>query len=195
MDKGLRISKRITTACILWFAFCAAAFSNAGFNILFLLIALPIAGIWGIIWFMRLMIYWSHQYRANNKIISTKHVWIYWALEPTILIVSLALSNLGVFSFIRFVASEQALINYAENVRAGKVDLAFEFQHPPRQVGLYTVTVTDLLPDRTVRMITSSHSVMDRAGFANSPNNPPPKRGEDSYKYIHGQWWYWYESW
>ncbi|WP_427501398.1 hypothetical protein ACQE3E_06765 [Methylomonas sp. MED-D] len=194
MDKDLSTSKKTAIACILWFALCAVAFSNAGFNIFFL-IALPIAGIWWMVWFVRLMIYRSRQYQAKNKNISTKYTWIYWALEPATLIVSLVLSNFGVFSYIRFMASEQALTNYAEHVRAGKVDLAFEFQHPPRQVGLYTVTVTDLLADGTVRMITSSHSVMDKAGFANSPNNPPLKLGEDSYKHIYGRWWYWYESW
>lgn len=41
----------------------------------------------------------------------------------------------------------------------------------------------------------SLHRLLDRAIFANSPHSPPPRLGEDSYKHIHQQWWYWYESW
>jgi hypothetical protein len=177
---------------IVWLAFCATAFSNAGSNILLVLVALPIAVSWGIFWLIRLVMSMRKKQQDEGKI---KRPLAFWLFEPAVIILPLALSLLGVFSSARFALSEQALVDYVENVRAGKVDLAFEFNHPPRHTGLYTVTFTDLLPDGTVRMLTSAHRVLDRAGFANSPHDPPPRQGEDSYKHIHQQWWYWYESW
>lgn len=182
------------SACAIWFILCALLFSNAGSNIL-LILAVPMAGLWGIIWFFRWMHYLHIQQFGTDQQKARKKPKYYWIVEPATLVLSLALSMSGAFSFIRFLASENALTSYSDSVRAGKVNLAFEFQHPPRRVGLYTVTITELLPDGTVRMITSSHSVLDRAGFANSPNNPPATQGEDLYKHIHGQWWYWYQSW
>ena len=158
-----------------------------------LVIAIYASGTWGLIWLIRLIVSLGRQRQGKGKF--PKHHLLFWLFEPTVIVVSLVLSQLGVFSYIRFVLSEQALSSYVENVRAGKINLAFEFNHPPRQVGLYTVSLTDLMPDGTVRVITSTHGIMDKAGFANSLHNPPPRQGEDSYKHIHQQWWYWYESW
>jgi len=177
---------------MMWFVFCIIAFSNVGFNMLLVLIALPVTALWGVVWLVRLVIALRRQHYAVTVI---KNNLSYWLFEPVIVVLPLVLALLGVFSSARFLMSEQALSNYAEHVRAGKVDLAIEFNHLPRRVGLYSVTFTDLLPDGTVRMLTSSHGLLDRAGFANSPHSPPPRQGEDSYKHIHQQWWYWYESW
>ena len=177
------------TVGILWFIFCMIAFSNAGLNIL-ILGALPVAVIWGLVWLVRLIVSVRRQRQGGSHV---KNSLTYWLFEPAVIIVPLVLSLLDVFTFARFALSEQALVSYVESVRAGKVNLTFD-NHPPRHVGLYTVTFTDLLPDGTVRVLTSSHGVLDRAGFANSPQTPPPKQGEDSYKNIHQQWWYWYEK-
>lgn len=175
-----------------WLVFCMVAFSNAGSNILLVLLALPIALAWGMTWLVRLVI-WMRKKKSDEQV--ARRGAVYWLLEPAVVILPLVFAQLGIFSAARFAMSETALSNYAESVRAGKIDLKFEFNHPARHVGLYTVTFTDLLADGTVRMLTSSHGVLDRAGFANSLANPPPKQGEDSYKHIHRQWWYWYESW
>lgn len=123
------------------------------------------------------------------------HPIAYWALEPAVALLVFLLALSGVFFHLRFMISERSLTRYADDVRAGKIDLAFEFTHEPRRVGLYVVTVTDLLPDGTVRVITSKHGVMDKAGFVQSSQSPPPRQGEDSYKHIRGQWWKWYQSW
>lgn len=189
------IPKLTTIACILWFVFCAVAFSDAGSDFLSVLIALTIAALWGSIWLIRLTVYWLRRRSGNRQPEIVSRPAIYWTLEPIVLIVNLALSSLGVFSFIRFAISERSLTHYVERVRSGEIVLASEFNHPSRQVGLYTITVTDLLPDGTIRMITSSHSLLDRAGFAHSPANPPPRQGEDSYQHLYGHWWYWFESW
>ena len=189
------IPKLTTIACILWFVFCAVGFSDAGSDFLSVLIALTIAALWGSIWLIRLTVYWLRRRSGNRQPEIFSRPAIYWTLEPIVLIVSLALSALGIFSFIRFTISERSLTDYVERVRSGEIILASEFNYPSRQVGLYTIAATDLLPDGTVRMLTSSHSLLDRAGFAHSPANPPPRQGEDSYQYLYGHWWYWFESW
>lgn len=173
---------------VAWFLFCVVAFSNAGFNMLLILVALPVTVIWGLVWLIRLIVYLKRQ---RSGVVVLKR----WVIEPVFVILPLFLALTGVFSSARFALSEQALSDYAEQVRAGKVDLVFEFNHPSRWVGLYSVTFTDLLPDGTVRMATSPHGLLDRAGFANSLHIPPSRQGEDSYEHIHQQWWYWYESW
>jgi hypothetical protein len=175
----------------LWFIACAVAFSNAGSNTLIFIMTIYIAIAWGIIWLIRLGVSFWKQRQGKGE----KHSLLYWVFEPSAVVLTLALAFLDVFSFVRFALSEQSLSSYAENVRAGKVAHVFEFQHPARQIGLFTVTRTELLPDGTVRLITSSHGVTDRAGFAHSVSSPPPNQGEDSYKHLHQQWWYWYESW
>ncbi|MDO9365488.1 MAG: hypothetical protein Q7T58_03965 [Methylotenera sp.] len=177
---------------VAWFLCCVVAFSDAGFNMLLILVALPVALIWGMVWLIRLIVSLKRQRSATVEV---KRSVVYWLAEPVIVLFPLVLALTGVFSSARFVLSERALSDYVEQVRAGKVDLAFEFNHPRRQVGLYSVTFTDLLPDGTVRMLTSSHGLLDRAGFANSSHTPPSRQGEDSYEHIHQQWWYWYESW
>lgn len=193
-DETLRKRYRyVILAGGIWLLFCIMAFSDAGFNILFILLALPIALIWVLFWFVRLIIAIRRQQGQGER--NVKKILAHYMIEPTLIAVPLLLAYVGVFSSVRFMLSEQALSNYAEQVRAGNVNLAFEFNHPSRRVGLYRVTFTDLLPDGTVRVLTSSHGVMDRAGFANSSHEPPPRRGEDSYKHIHQQWWVWYESW
>ncbi len=177
---------------VAWFLFCVVAFSDAGFNMLLILVALPVTVIWGLVWLIRLIMSLKRQRRGVAEV---KRNIFYWLIEPVLVILPLVLALAGVFSSVRFALSEHALSVYAEQVRAGKVDLAFEFNHPKRQVGLYSVTFTDILPDGTVRILTSSHGLLDRAGFANSSHIPPLMQGEDSYKHIHQQWWYWYESW
>jgi hypothetical protein len=177
---------------VVWFLFCVVAFSDAGFNMLLILVALPVTLIWGLVWLIRLILSLKRQRRG---VVEAKRNISYWSIEPVFVILPLVLALTGVFSSVRFALSEHALSVYAEQVRAGKIDLAFEFNHPKRQVGLYSITFTDILSDGTVRVLTSSHGIFDRAGFANSSHTPPQRQGEDFYKHIHQQWWYWHESW
>ncbi len=89
------------------------------------------------------------------RTITLTRSWIFWSLEPAILLLCLGLASTGVFFHIRFAASQNALDRYVVGVRSGDIDTQFEFNHPTRRVGLYNVTSTDSFPDGTVRMITS----------------------------------------
>ncbi|NOT84731.1 MAG: hypothetical protein HOP02_08145 [Methylococcaceae bacterium] len=185
------LSRLVILMSLIWFILCAIGFSDAGSNIPLIVVSVYISLAWVMIWVIRL---WRKRFRKSD-LNTLKRPLLYWLLIPSAIVLPLLLGYLDVFSLIRFKLSEQALCSYVGNVRAGKVDLAFEFDHPPRQIGLYTVTVTDLLPDGTVRFITSSHGIFDKAGFAHSPKHSPPVLGEDSYKQINQQWWYYYQSW
>lgn len=171
---------------ILWFVFCMIAFSDAGTNILVFFAAAAIVGIWVTVWLVRLFIFWRKCQKARLRP---------WLVEVATMILPLLLAYSGVFSAVRFTLSKPSLTNYVADVRAGKVNLNFEFSHPARQIGLYSITITELLPDGTVRIITSSDGLLNSAGFANSPHSPPLRQGEDSYKHIQQRWWYWYQSW
>jgi hypothetical protein len=190
-NKMRTLSRPTILICVLWFTLCTDAFSNAGSNTFAFIMAIYVAGAWGVAWLIRLgvSIWKQRQGKGEQRPLP------YWLFEPSVVVVTLALAFFGGFSYVRFALSEKSLLNYVEGIRAGKVALDFDSQHPARQIGLYTVTLTELLPDGTVRLITSSHGVTDRAGFANSVSSPPPNQGEDSYKHLHQQWWYWYESW
>jgi hypothetical protein len=195
MAKKPVISEFVIAACMLWFIFCSVAFSNVGHDALTILIALCLAGIWMAIWFTRLAAFLTRLRSGKEQQMSRRFLVVYWGIEPTVLVLSTSLSAFGVFSGARFALSLPSLETYIEPVRSGEFDLVFEFQHPPRYIGLYSVTATELLPDGTVRMVTSPHLVLDRAALANSLSNPPPRRGEDFYRNVYGHWWYWYESW
>jgi hypothetical protein len=189
-------SKGTAAMSLLWLLMCATMFSNAGFKVLNIFVIMAFAGIWGVAWLIRLGTYqWRIRRRTSPQVRHQQRSLAYWVAEPATALLVLGLAWSGAFFHIRFAISEPLLSRYVERVRAGKVNLAFEFHHPPRLVGLYVVSITDLLPDGTVRFITSGDGVMNRAGFAFSANSPPPRQGEDSYKHIRGQWWIWSESW
>lgn len=190
-SKALEPSSLTQLICLLWFVLCGIGFSDAGSNTLLLVLCFYIAFAWGLSWLIRLMLVLRK--KRDSSIL--KRTWRYWLIIPATLFLPMLLSQLGIFALLRFKLSEPALVEYVEQVRTGKVNIAFEFEYPPRQIGLYTLTVTNLLPDRTVRFITSSHFILDKAGFAHAPNNPPKPQGEASYQQINQQWWYYYQSW
>jgi len=179
-------------ACMAWLVLCSIAFSNAGAETLVLIGMCFAATVWILVWLVRLLYEFLQRRRRRDAPTRPRR---YWLVEPLFLVACLMASHLGVFAQLRFALSESALMIYVAEVRSGASGRDDEFHHSPRRVGLFTVTTTDLLPDGTVRMITSSHGLLDRAGFAHSPSQPPPERGEDTYVPIKGQWWIWRESW
>lgn len=190
--RNFRSLSRFTVfLCLLWFVLCGVGFSDAGTNTLLIVICFYVALAWGLSWIIRLILVW----RKKNDLNSLKRPLVYWLIIPSAIFLPLLLSNLGGFCWVRFKLSEQALVKYVGEVRAGKIDLSYEFEHPPRQIGLYRITVTQLLPDNTVRFITSTHNFLDKAGFAHSPKQSPLKQGEDFYQQIDQDWWYYYQSW
>lgn len=183
------------TVCICWLVFCAVAFSNAGYSVLVLLTAIVVAGTWMLIWLIRLVVFLVRRRRGKTGGLGLKNAMIYWGVEPLALIMGVSLAALGAFSIVRFTVSVPALNAYVDEVRGGRVNLAYDFNHPTRYIGLFAITRTDLLSDGTVRLITSADGLMSRAGLAKSPSFHPPRQGEDSYRNLVGQWWYWRESW
>lgn len=177
-----------------WLLFCALAFSNAGTSVRQLLMAVMIGGAWMLVWLIRLAWFfwrWARSARAERKPFSGPR----WASEPLALMLCVLLAWLGVFSAARFALSLPALNAYAAAVRAGQVDLHYEWNHPPRRVGCYVISRTELLPDGSVRVITGEDLLLDAAGFAHRPAGTPRRQGEDRYRPIAAGWWYWQESW
>jgi hypothetical protein len=187
----MKRENKVLIPCIVFFIFCAVASSNAGSELVSSIATLLIAAIWILIWTIR----FSFAYLNSKKSKAQKLSASFWAIEPTCILLTLLVIYAGLFSLIRFSLSENALSQYAADVRSGKINVDFEFFHEKKRIGLYQLTITEHLSDGTVRFITSSHNLLDSAGFANSESNPPMKRGEDSYKHIYGNWWVWYRSW
>jgi len=177
--------------CFIFFILCAVASSNAGSDLISSIAILLIAAIWTLIWIIR----FSFSYVKSKKGQAPKLSASFWAIEPTCIVLTLLVVYSGLFSLVRFALGEHALSQYAADVRSGKINVDFEFVHEKKRIGLYQLTITEHLSDGTVRFITSSHNLLDSAGFANSESSPPMKRGEDSYKHIYGNWWVWYRSW
>ena len=178
-----------------WFVFCAYAFSDAGINVLFIILAVHITGIWLAHWLFRLMRFLRLTRKHPDTRENLKHQLLPWCIEPLVLIVVGVLAGSGVLADMRFAASLHSMNAYAGKVRRGEVNLNFEWFHPTRDIGLYSTSLTELLEDGTVRFITSSAGLMDRAGFAHSPNSEPMRQGEDSYTHLYGKWWIWRKSW
>lgn len=187
----MKKENKILIPCAVFFIGCAIASSNAGSDFFSSIAIVVIAAIWILIWAVRLGLSYMKSKKGKTPKLSAS----FWAIEPTCILLTLLVAYSGLFSLIRFTLAEQALSQYAADVRSGKINIDFEFTHEKKRIGLYQLTITEHLSDGTVRFITSSHNLLDSAGFANSESNPPQKRGEDSYKHIYGNWWVWYRSW
>jgi hypothetical protein len=174
--------------CALWVALVIALFSDAGV-VVFAHHAV-IAFIFG--WLV------TYAFRLNRYFRSSKKdqkidfsLILYWGYEPLILLIFLAFAYSGMLKQARFHMSYTALNQYAKDVNDGKVDMNFDFHHPVRQIGLYSTTTTDQLPNKGVRFVTSSDGLFSKAGFAYFPETAPPVKDENSYRHIDGSWWLW----
>ena len=176
---------------IIWVAICSFVFSNAGSNILYVAAIIYAVAGFIIFWLIKASFLYKQLKVAR---VSSRHFY-FLICEVFAFLFPVALAYIGFFAYIRFSLSEQALMSYVKDVKNGKVDLNFEFTHPDRIVGLYRVSYTDILSDGTVRVITSPDGLFDAAGFTYSYRTPPPRAGEDSYKPIKRNWWYWRRSW
>ena len=116
---------------------------------------------------------------------------VFWSFEPIAFLFILVLVHSGTMMLARLYISSSALEQYAKDVHEGKVDIAFEFTHPSRLIGLYSISITDAMPDGGVRFITSGDGLFGKAGFAYYPNGEPPNREENTYNHIYGPWWQW----
>ena len=180
---------------IIWVLLAVILLSDSGVAIISFFVALSFTFIWLIVWLSRFIIVWLSRSKRNNKF-----KWrdfssvVFWGFEPIAFLFILVLVHSGTMMLARLYISSSALEQYAKNVHEGKVDIAFEFTHPSRLIGLYSISITDAMPDGGVRFITSGDGLFDKAGFAYYPNGEPPKREENTYNHIYGPWWQWKEG-
>ena len=178
----------IVVLSCLWVFVCLTNFTNSGISTPNAVMAFYLALAWIVVWIVRIVA--QRRGKKENPEIPRKHLWL---AEPAIIAVGFLFSYYP-GPYLRFFLSESSMENYVENVRSGDVDLNFEWHHPVTTIGLYSTSITDLLEDKTVRFITSSDGIFDRAGFAHSIKGPPMARSQNSYRHISGNWWYWRQS-
>lgn len=162
-----------------WAVLATFLFGDAGSGFIGIFVALAYAFIWLLNWAGRC----SRRDRAASAAL--------WSFEPIAFLLVAAFAYSGSLLLARLYLSAPALERYALDVNAGKVDLNFEFSHPLRWVGLYSISVTETLPSGGARFITSGDGLFDKAGFAYSPNGEPPARVKNSYTHLYGPWWQW----
>ena len=117
-----------------------------------------------------------------------------WGTEPLAFLLIAALAYIGAFGFMRFALSASALERYARSASSKQPQAPAgspTFSHPPRRVGLYTVSATEPLPNGAARFITSESGLFDSAGFAFHPNSAPPQADKNTYERISSHWWKW----
>lgn len=180
---------------LLWLVFVIVAFSDTGSSMVAVLVLLYGAVLWGVVWLIRFVIWGFRVRRGKRPAMPARAAWRYWGVEPAAFVLSVALIGSGVLMQARFHLSAFALQGYVEDVQAGRQSTFGFEQAKPRQVGLYTIYETELLPGGMVRIITSSVGMGDNAGFVFSPAGEPPRLGRDYYTHLSGNWWHWYRSW
>jgi hypothetical protein len=174
--------------CVLWILLTTYLFSDAGIIVFAHHVVIAFSFGWLITWAVRLNRYFRSS-EKNQKINFSQM--FYWSYEPLILLTFLALAYTGTLKQARFHMSYAALNQYAKDVNNGKVDMNFDFYHPVRQIGLYSTTMTDQLPNKGVRFVTSGEGLFTKAGFAYFPETAPPVKDKNSYTHIDGSWWVW----
>jgi hypothetical protein len=174
--------------CALWIALVTALFSDAGIAVFAYPLATAFIVVWIIVWAVRFIKNLRNSHDAQKT--STASV-LFWSFEPLLMLAFLALAYTGTLKQARFHMSYAELNQYAKDVNDGKVDMNFDFYHPRRQIGLYSTTMTDKLPNKGVRFLTSGEGLFTQAGFAFFPETAPPVKDKNSYTHIDGFWWLW----
>jgi hypothetical protein len=175
----------------LWTCLATVLFSDAGFSTLSWYVVLVFLASWLVTWSFRFGRSWLGIRRDTSVKWNAKSSLLFWCCEPLVFVVIAAIAYSGALTQCRFWLSSFALERYVKDVRGGKINVDFEFAHPSRQVGLFSVSITDALPYGGVRFITSSSGVFEKAGFAHFPNGDPPFKSKNSYTHISGSWWKW----
>jgi hypothetical protein len=115
-----------------------------------------------------------------------------FGFESLAIVLSVVLLVFQVPTIIRLKLSESALKEYVREVQTRY--LTKKMQVSKRSVGLFEIRETELLEGKIVRMITAA-DFLDDTGLVYSPDRVPPVRGEDGYRHLYGDWWYWHRSW
>lgn len=181
---------------IIWALLAAILLSDSGLDIISYLKAFAFSLVWGIVWASRLVRF-GLQSRKNKAIRrDAPSPVIFWGFEPIAFLLIAALVYSDTLMLARFYLSSAALEKYVHEVQDGKIDmpLEFEFGHPARSVGLYSIFLTETMrPNGGIQFLTSGDGISDRAGFAYYPNGQPPHRDKNLYTHIYGPWWKWQE--
>jgi hypothetical protein len=176
-----------------WWIFILIAFSNAATDLFVVMAVLFIAMCWGVALLIRVVLtigsHMSPEMRARSEL---RISWS-WAIETFTLFGSFCLISLHIPFILRIKLSEPDLAAYIRAVNDPKLTDRVT-KYPSRRVGLFQIKETERLDGGIVRMITTD-AFLDDAGFVYSPNRQPPIRGEDSYRHLYGDWWYWHRSW
>ena len=182
---------------LFWLTFVLIAFSDAATHYLTVVAAMWVIGLWGLSWIARVIIAIVGVLisRLKEKMSKPAKRWksLSWGIEPTALILSLALIIFAIPTKIRLKLSEPALTTYVQDVQAGRRSPQ-KWGDSSRWVGLFEVRETELPEGGVIRVITTKDFV-DHAGFVYSPKQKPPVLGEDSYRHLYGFWWHWQRSW
>lgn len=187
------ISKLKVVWFSLWFVFVCVWFSDAGVDVIPMMILAYGILLWGAVWLIGLFVAVALWFSASRPRIDFRRACLRWSIDPAVIFLSGFLAFSGILCRVRFLLCRPAFDAYAAEVTAGRAE-QHGFGTPRRRVGLFQVAETELHPDGVVRVITSG-DFMDDAGFTFAPNHPPPVIGEDSYERISGNLYHWRRSW
>ena len=112
--------------------------------------------------------------------------WKWWASPALLVIVTSAAVVTHAPLMLRFNLSRDAMDAFAVQVMEGD-------DPDPSRVGWFPVKRVETFPGG-MRFITGD-CMVDKCGFAYSPQGRPPRITEDSYFRLDGPWYLWDESW
>jgi len=186
----------IMLLCV-WSIAVLGACSDAGLSLLAFLFAMGAGLLLGLYWLARLIAYFYRR-RKSRGVFPRRSYWNF-AQEPMLAALAVCLISTGAARYLRFFVSQPFLERHVSEIQAGHIAINPETGFAaPRLVGLYWLDGrTDILPDGSIRFITSRQGVFDSAGFIKSAQTPPPatRMSEDAYQHLHGAWWVWTASW
>jgi hypothetical protein len=187
-------SPKLSTALALgWSIFILVAFSNAGTDMFVAVAVLGAIVLWGLALLIRALLWLISRSSPKNTTQSKSISAWGWAIEAFAIVSSIGLINWQIPLMLRIKLSEPHLVAYIRSIDRDKLTRR-STNYPSRRVGLFQLRETEPLDNGVVRFITAKDFI-DDAGFVYSPNRQPPIKGEDSYRHLYGDWWYWHRSW
>jgi hypothetical protein len=194
-DGGVGLLKKVLLAldalCIVWLIYLIVDVSDGGQGATGAIFLFWGAVVLGGLFLVALITGWVVVRDSSNSLGSLIG---YWILPPVVVFLGLAVccSGLSYYLFLaRFGASRPALEKYVESTRE---IASSNGDFRPQIVGLLPVKETEVLP-HAVRLITSECEVLNDCGLVFSPDQLPPRLGEDFYVPIGKGWWFWHRSW
>ena len=115
--------------------------------------------------------------------------WVWWVAPAFVVAVTAALLWTSSPLHLRFNLSQRAMDEFA-------LEATSDSEKPrPDRVGLFPVGRVQRF-DGGMRFIVRGAGLIDKYGFAYTPEGRPPNLGgEDNYLHLEGPWYVWEESW